>query len=141
MNNSEEKKMRDWAAGFGTFAIAGVALAVSGFLGLGTSGCGSSPKSCTSTSRAVVGSCTGTGFCNDFTGSAYLTASQIESTCKGSGATFSASACPVADLVGSCLVYCGNSYESTYHYYAEFPGGVTSGARQCSELKGAWTAN
>lgn len=101
-------------------------------------------------SATIAGSCNNaaSGFCNEFTGSSYKSAS-AQRVCEGQKMIFLAGACPTEGRVGSCLVYKGKSTESHNRYYTKFPGfgitptgGVAAAAEsQCTKLKGEWTPN
>jgi pyruvate/2-oxoacid:ferredoxin oxidoreductase beta subunit len=97
----------------------------------------------------LVGSCSNvsSGFCNEFTGSSYTTKA-VQRTCEKNKMVFLSGACPVENRVGSCLVYAGQIYESSYRYYANFPGthstkekATAAATEQCTSLKGAWKPN
>jgi hypothetical protein len=113
-------------------------------------GCGGSSSPTNASITTIAGSCNNaaSGFCNEFTGSAYKPAG-VERACKRPGVNFLAGACPTDGQIGTCLVLKGQNSESYYRYYASFPGsGITpaGGAaaeaeRQCTlSLKGEWTA-
>ena len=99
---------------------------------------------------AVAGSCNNSagGFCNEFNGSAYK-ADKVQKSCQQQGMKFLSGTCPVAERIGTCVVYQGTNSESRYRYYGNFPGygikpknGVSSeAARQCGKLKGVWSVN
>ena len=100
-------------------------------------------------STALVGSCNNIsgGFCNEFTGSSYTTKA-VQRSCEKQKMVFIGGACPAENRVGSCLVYAGQIYESSYRYYANFPGthttrekATTAATKQCTSLKGAWKPN
>jgi len=98
----------------------------------------------------IAGSCnnTASGFCNEFSGSAYK-ADKVQTSCQRQGMKFLSGACPTQERVGTCIVYKGKNTESRYRYYNNFPGfgikpkgGVAAEAKlQCSDLKGEWTSN
>lgn len=109
----------------------------------------SKPGSNITPANSIVGSCNNTlsGFCNEFTGTAY-NAAAVQKSCEQQKMTFIAGPCPAESLVGSCLVYKGQSYESSYRYFANFPGthltegtAATAAERQCTSLMGEWTPN
>lgn len=99
---------------------------------------------------SISGSCnnTASGFCNEFSGSAYKT-DKVQTSCQRQGMKFLPGACPAQGSVGTCVVYKGKNTESRYRYYNNFPGfgikpnaGVAAEAeRQCSHLKGEWISN
>lgn len=112
-------------------------------------GCGDGNSPDTNNSTTLVGSCNNvaSGFCNEFTGSSYKTPA-VQRTCEKQKMLFIAGACPVENRVGSCLVYAGQIYESSYRYYAHFPGthiasnqAAAAAEKQCVSLKGEWTLN
>lgn len=103
-----------------------------------------------SASPKVAGSCNNpaSGFCNEFTGSAYK-AANVEKSCKKQKLAFLAGACPTEGRVGSCLVYKGKNSESVYRYYTNFPGygikpkggAAAEAQQQCAKMKGEWAPN
>lgn len=98
----------------------------------------------------LAGSCNNMsgGFCNEFTGIGYDAKSVEENCNKLKAGSFLAGACPTENLVGTCLMYKGQSTESYYRYYANFPGtpSVTAADAamyakdQCKDIKGEWRA-
>lgn len=112
-------------------------------------GCGDGNSPDANNSTTLVGSCNNvaSGFCNEFTGASYTTQA-VQRSCEKQKTVFIAGACPVENRVGSCLVYAGQIYESSYRYYANFPGTHTTkekttaaATEQCTSLKGAWNPN
>lgn len=122
------------------------------FAGCGGSTPGGSAGEASAPSAAIAGSCyvEATGNCSEWVGAewAQLTMNRLCTSQKG---TFSAGACPTANLVGSCLRDQGKKSASTFFYYTNFPGyGVTltpdavakDGKDQCTQfMKGEWRAN
>ena len=91
----------------------------------------------------VIGSCDNAmgGFCKEFVGSSF-TAASVETMCKSLGeSVFSANACPKPDLVGTCVVGEGTDKEANSKYYGKDAAATaTTAQKQCTALKGEWTA-
>ena len=83
------------------------------------------------------GSCSSVTGCTDYTGSMWTT-EQAQSTCgQIPDSTYSSSACPTTDLVGSCSMNPGGPGEFIVRYYSPMYD-ATSAEAACTALQGTW---
>lgn len=83
------------------------------------------------------GSCSSVTGCTDYTGSMWTT-EQAQSSCgQIPDSTYSSSACPTADLVGSCKMSPGTPGEFIVRYYPP-TFDATSAEAACAALQGTW---
>ncbi|MFO0725425.1 MAG: hypothetical protein U1E65_16700 [Myxococcota bacterium] len=106
---------------------------------------GSSPGSAGSCMGGKETNCTTTLCCQDYRGN--FTSATAQSSCSAISGTYSSTACPSANRVGSCALYEGTAAEQIVRYYAGYTvpdhqPGTDSASANCDALHiGNFTAN
>lgn len=78
------------------------------------------------------------GVCQDFHGAGH-TANEVQSTCTGQRLKYTREGCPLADRIGTCLLFADQPVASRLRYYGRFAPGVDGAQEQCvGKLQGQW---
>lgn len=99
--------------------------------------CGGSSASVGSCAGGKESGCSQSLCCQDYGGN--FTAATAQSSCSAISGTYSSTACPSSNRVGSCVLYQGTAAEQTVRYYAGYvvpdhTAGTDSASANCTAL-------